>query len=66
MSEYYDDSIYEEHHTPEAPENTGMPPIPPKAPKKKKGGKGAVALVLCCALVGGGCGVGGVLEESIS
>ena len=59
MSEYYDDSIYEEHHAPEAPENTGMPPIPPKAPKKKKGGKGAVALVLCCALVGGGCGVGG-------
>ena len=59
MSEYYDDSIYEEHRAPEAPENTGMPPIPPKAPKKKKGGKGAVALVLCCALVGGGCGVGG-------
>ena len=59
MSEYYDDSIYEEHRAPEAPENTGMPPIPPKAPKKNKGGKGAVALVLCCALVGGGCGVGG-------
>ena len=59
MSEYYDDSIYEEHRAPEAPENTGMPPIPPKAPKKKKGGKGALALVLCCALVGGGCGVGG-------
>ena len=59
MSEYYDDSIYEEHCAPEAPENTGMPPISPKAPKKNKGGKGAVALVLCCALVGGGCGVGG-------
>ena len=43
MSEYYDDSIYEEHRAPEAPENTGMPPIPPKAPKENKGGKGASA-----------------------
>lgn len=30
----------------------------PKAPKKKGAGR-AVALVLCCALVGGGAGVGG-------
>lgn len=36
-------------------------PTPPVKPPKKKGGFGAkaVALVLCCALVGGGAGVGG-------
>ena len=55
MSEYYDDSIYENR----TPENAGMPPISPKEKPKKKGPKGAVALVLCCALVSGGCGVGG-------
>ena len=36
------------------------PPTPPHSPKKKRSGAGkAVALVLCCALVGGGAGVGG-------
>ena len=35
-----------------------QPPIPPQVPKKKKSGAGrAVALVLCCALVGGGAGL---------
>ena len=41
------------------------PPTPPQAPKKKKSGAGrAVALVLCCALVGGGAGVGGAAAYS--
>ena len=59
MSDYYDDSIYENNtpHTDPAPSD--MPPIHHAEKPKKKGGKGAVALVLCCALVGGGCGVGG-------
>lgn len=36
------------------------PEIPVKPPKKKRGfGVRAAALVLCCALVGGGAGVGG-------
>ena len=62
MSEYYDDSIYEQQQQPEAPHQEPEQQMPPmaRAPKKeKKSHKGAVALVLCCALVGGGCGVGG-------
>ena len=62
MSEYYDDSIYETTGTsePSAPQQDNtMPPLNSSHKKEKKSGKGAVALVLCCALVGGGCGVGG-------
>ncbi len=41
------------------------PPTPPQPPKKKKSGAGkVVALVLCCALVGGGAGVGGAAAYS--
>ena len=61
MSEYYDDSIYEQQQ-PEAPRQEPeqqMPPMPHTPKKEKRSHKGAVALVLCCALVGGGCGVGG-------
>ena len=62
MSEYFDDSIYEQQQQPEAshqePEQQ-MPQMAHTPRKEKKSRKGAVALVLCCALVGGGCGVGG-------
>ena len=39
------------------------PPAPPEEPKRKKSRKGVrtAALVLCCALVGGGAGVGGAV-----
>ncbi len=41
-------------------EDVQGPEVPPKAPRKKnRGAAKAVALVLCCALVGGGAGVGG-------
>jgi len=62
MSEYYDDSIYEQQQQPEAPHQEPeqqMPQMAHTPRKEKKSHKGAVALVLCCALVGGGCGVGG-------
>ena len=61
MSEYYDDSIYEqpEIHQSEVHQPEQMPPMPHAPKKEKKNGKGAAALVLCCALVGGGCGIGG-------
>ena len=66
MTDYYDDSIYEQPETPrqeqeashQEPEQS-MPQMPHTPKKEKKNGKGAVALVLCCALVGGGCGIGG-------
>ena len=66
MTDYYDDSIYEQPETPrqeqeashQEPEQS-MPQMPHAPKKEKKNGKGAVALVLCCALVGGGCGIGG-------
>ena len=58
MSEYYDDSVYETTGEPVREPDPNMPPLK-KEKKEKKNGKGAVALVLCCALVGGGCGVGG-------
>ena len=66
MTDYYDDSIYEQPETPrqeqeashQEPEQS-MPHMTPAPKKEKKNGKGAVALVLCCALVGGGCGIGG-------
>ena len=62
MSEYYDDSIYEQQQQPEAPHQEPeqqMPQMVHTPRKEKKSHKGAVALVLCCALAGGGCGVGG-------
>ena len=62
MSEYFDDSIYEQQQQPEAPHQEPeqqMPQMAHTPRKEKKSHKGAVALVLCCALVGGGCGVGG-------
>ena len=65
MTDYYDDSIYRQPETPrQEPEaayqqDTQMPHMPSSPKKEKKSGKGAVALVLCCALVGGGCGIGG-------
>ena len=62
MSEYFDDSIYEQQQQPEAPHQEPeqqMPQMAHTLRKEKKSHKGAVALVLCCALVGGGCGVGG-------
>ena len=66
MTDYYDDSIYEQPETPrqeqeashQEPEQS-MPHMTHAPKKEKKNGKGAVALVLCCALVGGGCGIGG-------
>ena len=66
MTDYYDDSIYEQPETPrqeqeashQEPEQS-MPQMPHTPKKEKKNGKGAVALMLCCALVGGGCGIGG-------
>ena len=66
MTDYYDDSIYEQPETPrqeqeashQEPEQS-MPQMPHTPKKEKKNGKGAVSLVLCCALVGGGCGIGG-------
>ena len=62
MSEYFDDSIYEQQQQPQAPHQEPeqqMPQMAHTPRKEKKSHKGAVALVLCCALVGGGCGVGG-------
>ena len=42
-----------------------QPPMPPQRPNRKKSGAGkAIALVLCCALVGGGAGVGGAAVYS--
>lgn len=66
MTDYYDDSIYEQPETPRQEQEAShqeleqsMPQMPHTPKKEKKNGKGAVALVLCCALVGGGCGIGG-------
>ena len=45
--------------------NPTSEPVPPQPPRKKKGFAGkAVALALCCALVGGGAGVGGAAAYS--
>ena len=50
-----DSGTYHYSYTPQY--NTPAPEVPPK--KKSRRGVRAVALVLCCALVGGGAGIGG-------
>jgi serine protease Do len=69
MSEYYDNNgMNQENVPPVAPfssENSSFYQVPPQgngAPKKqrKKGAGKIVALALCCSLVGGAVGAGGV------
>ena len=55
---YWNGSTYSTNHY--RVEDLKTPPSDPKPPKKnKRGALKAVALVLCCALVGGSAGVGG-------
>lgn len=54
---YYSDY----NRPPEEPVWNQEPPVRPDPPKKKRVWPRVLALVLCCALVGGGAGVGGAL-----
>lgn len=66
MSDYFDENMYSE---PERPNESAMPgqqpqsfsEVPHKDKKKKGHGAAIVALVLCCSLLGGIVGAGGVV-----